>query len=121
MFFSFRTLSAAYIAAATAVALASPASAEDATAKRPYYPPNSVSCVAGCKETPPQVVATSTVLPTNPLPKPHRFDNNIVLRDVWCGDRGGCIAFNHIAPPRLRDHGDFYDTPHYIAVFHFNY
>ena len=118
MFFSFRTASAA---ALIAVLWAAPAWAEGTAVKRPSYPPNSISCVAGCKETPPQVVATSTVLPTNPLPKPHRFDNNIVLRDVWCGDRGGCIAFNHIAPPHLRDHGAFYDTPHYIAVFHFNY
>ncbi len=83
----------------------------------PHYAANAVMCVAACKDTPPQTIDSSSLLLTDPLPPPHQYDNNLVLRDVWCGEQGSCIAFNNIAPPRLRDKDDTYDyTRNYIAV-----
>lgn len=99
-----------------AVCVVPPALAESAPAQ--IYAPNAVTCVAGCRDKAPQLSDTASLLPTDPLPKPHHYDNNMVLRDVWCGEQGSCIALNHIAPPRLRDRSDdFYYTRNYIAVF----
>ena len=117
-FFSTRNAWTVLAIAALVIFCGLSAAAADPAPAPVHYQANAVTCVAGCRDTPPQTVATSTVLPTDPLPPPRRYDNNLVLRDVWCGDQGSCIALNHVAPPRLRDwDSDTYITRNYIAVF----
>ena len=71
-------------------------------------------CLAGCRDRAPVVIGHSLNTPTRPEPPLSPSPYGEVLRNVWCGQRGGCIALNHIAPPRLRDRDETT-----ISVYHY--
>jgi hypothetical protein len=108
--------------AATALALGLAVSSAAAAADRAKvvrsYASNTILCLAGCDGKAPAVVGHSSLIPARPIARRNPIDDNLVLRDVWCGDTGGCIALNHVAPPRLRDHEPWHSGPT-IAVHHY--
>lgn len=63
----------------------------------------------------PAAVGIAPFTPTFPVYVRTASDPNLVLRDVWCGDGGGCVALNHVIPPGLH-YGDR-DPVDSIAVF----
>lgn len=78
----------------SAIALAAPASAEDAA---PSAPPLEVVCVAGCNGLPPRIVQRLPVPPVKsgaPIPEPRYVQ---VVDGLWCAKGGGCYGLGE--PP----------------------
>jgi hypothetical protein len=97
-----------------AMALSGPAFAGESAKPLPSaYPDNKIFCLAGCAKPTPAVAGDVPNVAGHPSFTRRDLDANLVLRDVWCGDAGGCIALNHIVPPSFHE-SEYHDS---IAIF----
>jgi hypothetical protein len=104
------------IVSVAVLALSAPVFAGDSAKPAPgAYPDNKIFCLAGCAKSAPVVADDVPNVAGHPSYKRRDLDANLVLRDVWCGDAGGCIALNHIVPPGFHE-PEYHDS---IAVFIF--
>lgn len=109
-----KTYDTAVLALAAAVALSASAFAGDGAKPAPSsYPDDKIFCLAGCAKPAPVVAGDVPNVAGHPSYTRRDHDANLVLRDVWCGDAGGCIALNHVIPPGFYDR----DVHESIAVF----
>ena len=96
------------------LALSAPAFAGESAKPSPSaYPDNKIFCLAGCAKSAPVVAGDVPNVAGHPSYTRRDPDANLVLRDVWCGDTGSCIALNHVIPPGFYDR----EVHESIAVF----
>jgi hypothetical protein len=102
------------LVAAAVLAFNAPVYAGEATKPAPAaYPDTKIYCLAGCARPAPVVAGDVPNVAGHPSFTRRDHDANLVLRDVWCGDTGSCIALNHVIPPGFHDR----DERDSIAIF----